>query len=143
MKKEVFKFEKYFEKSGIDDKEQLDYFGNIDDDTIDNDNFRKEIYTGTNMQITLMSLKPGEEIGEEVHEEGDQFFRIEQGSGILIIDGEEKEFKTNFGFTVTAGKNHNVINNGEEILKLYSIYAPPEHPKGTLHKTKDDDEHEH
>jgi mannose-6-phosphate isomerase-like protein (cupin superfamily) len=125
------------------EQEQVEYFANIDEDTVNNDNYRKEIYTGSQMQITLMSLEPGEEIGEEVHEEGDQFFRIEKGVGTLVIDGEEKEFETDFGFTVTAGKNHNIINTGKEVLKLYSIYAPPEHAKGTLHQTKDDDDHDH
>lgn len=137
----IKKFESFEEKD--QNEEVSEYFGNIDEDTVDNDNYRKEIYTGKKMQITLMSLKPGEEIGEEVHEEGDQFFRIEKGKGTLIIDGEEKEFDTDFGFTVTAGKSHNVVNTGDDILKLYSVYSPPEHERGTLHVTKEDDKHEH
>lgn len=143
MKSEIYKFDQYFENNNEDSEKEGEYFGNIDEDTVNNDNYRKEIYTGRQMQITLMSLQPNEEIGEEVHEDGDQFFRVEQGSGVLVIDGEEMEFDTDFGFTVTAGKSHNVINTGDEVLKLYSIYAPPEHPQGTLHKTKEDDNHEH
>lgn len=123
------------------DREPNEYFGNIDSDTISNENYRKVIYTGSNMQLVLMSIAPGEEIGSEVHEDGDQFFRIESGSGKLVIDDEEFDFEKDFAMTISAGKEHNVINTGEEDLKLYSVYAPPEHPEGIIEKDKSDDGH--
>lgn len=145
MKKNIKDFKMFLENRREDniEEESSEYFGNIDDDTISNENYRKVIYTGSNMQLVLMSIPPGEEIGSEVHEDGDQFFRIESGSGKLVLDGEEFDFESDFGMTISAGKEHNVINTGEEDLKVYSIYSPPEHPKGTLHKTKDDDDHGH
>lgn len=143
MIKNFSKFNEDVQEESQQELENNEYFANIDVETVENNNFRKEIYTGTQMQITLMSLEVGEEIGEEVHEKGDQFFRVESGKGTLVIDGEEKKFETDYGFTITAGKSHNVINTGDEILKVYSIYAPPEHERGTLHKTKEDDKHEH
>lgn len=145
MKNKIKNFKMFLENKREDniEEESNEYFGNIDKDTIDNNNYRKVIYTGSNMQLVLMSIPPGEEIGSEVHEDGDQFFRIESGSGKLVLDGEEFEFEKDFGMTISAGKEHNIINTGEEDLKVYSIYSPPEHPKGTLHKTKGDDDHDH
>jgi mannose-6-phosphate isomerase-like protein (cupin superfamily) len=127
-------------ESESENETKSEYFGNIDEDTVNNENYRKVIYTGNNMQLVLMSLKPGEEIGSEVHEDGDQFFRVESGKGTLVLDGEEFEFETDFGMTISAGKEHNIINSGDELLKVYSIYAPPEHPEGTIEKDKGDGE---
>ncbi|OGZ28956.1 MAG: hypothetical protein A2427_04595 [Candidatus Nealsonbacteria bacterium RIFOXYC1_FULL_40_7] len=83
-----------------------------------------------------MSLPPGEDIGAEVHADHDQFFRIDQGQAKFILDGQKIEATDGFAMVVPAGINHNVINTGSEDLKLYTIYSPPEHPDGTVHKTK-------
>ena len=135
------KFSNYIKENK--EEEIIEYFGNIEEDTTENENYRKVIYTGTRMQLVLMSIPAGEEIGSEVHEEGDQFFRIEKGEGVLVINGEEFKVYPEFGMTISAGKEHNVINTGEEDLKVYSIYSPPEHEEGTIHKTKDDDDEHH
>lgn len=121
------------------------YFDNIESATIQNTNFRKVLYTGKFSQLVAMSLKPGEEIGAEVHGDGDQFFRFESGTGQLIIDDNTYEVKADDAGIVPAGANHNVINTGTEDLKLYTIYSPAEHREGTVHATKADamadDEH--
>jgi mannose-6-phosphate isomerase-like protein (cupin superfamily) len=118
---------------------------NIEKDTVDNNNFRKVLYTGKNSQLVLMSLKPGEDIGEEIHKDTDQFFRIDEGSGKIIINGKEQKIKDGFAVVVPQGAKHNVINTGKEDLKIYTIYSPPHHQDGTIHKTKkdaeSDDEH--
>lgn len=113
---------------------------NIEHDTKENTNFRKAIYTGDYSQVTVMSLKPGEDIGSEVHSVGDQFIRIEQGKGKAVLDGTEYDVEDDFAIVVPAGVEHNVINTGNEDLKLYSIYSPAEHPAGTIHPTKADAE---
>jgi len=117
---------------------------NIEKLTIENEAFRKVIYTAANSQLVLMSLKPGEKIGEEVHDV-DQFFRIEKGGGTAIIDGTSYNLSDGSALVVPAGVKHNVINTGTDSLKLYTIYSPPHHKEGTVHKTKDealsDDEH--
>lgn len=119
------------------------FVGNIEKLTKENTYFRKVLFTGKYSQLVVMSLKPGEEIGEEVHESVDQFFRIEQGKAKVIIGSEEHEVKDDFAIIVPAGTKHNVINVGEENLKLYTIYSPPNHPEGTIHQTKAEaDEHE-
>ncbi|MFA5386376.1 MAG: cupin domain-containing protein [Candidatus Paceibacterota bacterium] len=116
------------------------YIENIENLTIQNDNFRKVLYTAKNCQLVLMSLKPGEEIGEEVHTL-DQFFRIEKGSGKAVLDDIEHEFSDGFAIIVPAGTNHNIINtSSEESLKLYTIYSPPNHKDGTIHQTKEEAE---
>jgi mannose-6-phosphate isomerase-like protein (cupin superfamily) len=112
------------------------YVANIEQETLVNEYFRKEIFTGEHLQITVMSLLPGEDIGSEVHATTDQFLRIEQGTGTAIINGQEYEVSDDFAITIPAGQEHNVINTGEIPLKLYSIYTPPEHPVGTIHKDK-------
>lgn len=113
------------------------FIGDIEKETLENSNFRKVIYTGKHAQLVLMSLAPGEEIGLEVHPEVDQFFRIEKGSAKVVIDGEEQVVGQDFAIVVPAGSEHNVINvSQEEELKLYTIYSPPNHPDGTIHKTK-------
>ncbi len=104
--------------------------------TEDNANFRQVLYTGHNLQLVLMSLNPGEEIGEEIHGDRDQFFRFETGRGEVWIDGVANQVKSDFGVIVPAGALHNVVNTGTEPLRLYTIYGPPEHVEGTVHRTK-------
>ena len=112
----------------------------IEKDTVANKNFRKVLYTGKNSQLVLMSLKPGEEIGSEVHKDTDQFFRVDAGSGKVIINGTETELKNGSAVVVPQGAEHNIINTGKNDLKLYSIYSPPHHENGTIHRTKEDAE---
>jgi mannose-6-phosphate isomerase-like protein (cupin superfamily) len=109
---------------------------NIEKLTTENDLFRKVLYTGQYMQLVLMSLKPGEEIGVEVHEDHDQFFRVEAGSGEVIIDGTTTPIQDDDAIIVPAGARHNVVNTGTEPLKLYTLYGPPEHREGVVHSTK-------
>lgn len=117
----------------------IGYVGNIEATTEQNSFFRQVIYTGKHAQLVVMCLKPGEEIGMEVHDTVDQFFRIEEGEGKVIMNGEENTFSNGFGIIVPAGTEHNVINTSQtEELKLYTIYSPPNHPDGTIHKTKED-----
>jgi mannose-6-phosphate isomerase-like protein (cupin superfamily) len=117
---------------------------NIEQETKKNKFFRKVLYTTKKSQLVLMSLKPGEEIGEEVHEL-DQFIRIEEGAGKVILDGAESVVEAEFAVTIPSGTKHNVINTGNIEMKLYTIYSPPEHRNGVVHKTKEeaeaDDEH--
>jgi mannose-6-phosphate isomerase-like protein (cupin superfamily) len=114
------------------------YVDNIEHLTKENDNFRKVLYTAKHSQLVLMSLKPGEDIGAEVHEELDQFFRVDAGKGKVVLDGVEHEIEDGFAVVVPAGMNHNVVNTGNEPLKLYTVYSPPEHRDGVVHTTKDD-----
>lgn len=115
------------------------YSSNIEEETINNTNFRKVLYTGKHMQLVVMSLKVGEDIGEEVHENVDQFFRIEKGECKVVIDGEEHMLNASMVAVVPAGSMHNVINTSQvEDLKLYTIYSPANHPEGTIHATKAD-----
>jgi mannose-6-phosphate isomerase-like protein (cupin superfamily) len=111
---------------------------NIERDTLKNRNFRKVIYTGKNSQLVLMSLKPKEEIGLETHPENDQFLRFEGGTGRVIVDDSKYTVKDGDAVVIPAGAKHNVINtSAEEELKIYTIYSPPHHKDGTLHKTKE------
>lgn len=112
----------------------------IERDTRQNDNFRKVIFTAPHSQLVLMSLKPGEEIGSEVHDNVDQFFRIEEGEGKVVIEGKETPISDGSAIVVPAGSRHNVINTGNGPLKLYTIYSPPNHPDGTIHRTKQEAE---
>ena len=115
------------------------YSSNIMDETINNTNFRKVLYTGQHMQLVVMSLKPGEDIGMEVHPNVDQFFRIEQGECKVVIDEEEHILTDDMVAIVPAGSMHNVINTSEtEDLKLYTIYSPANHPEGTIHATREE-----
>lgn len=110
---------------------------NIEEATIQNDNFRKVLFTAPHSQLVLMSLLPGEEIGMEVHQDVDQFFRFEAGQGKSILNGEETLFSANDVLMVPAGTNHNIINTSPtNSLKLYTLYSPANHPDGTIHKTK-------
>ncbi len=117
-------------------RSKVGYVDNIEDETMANENFRKVIYTGPNLQMVLMTLKPGEDIGSEVHEEHDQFFIVEDGEAKLLMDGEESTLVDDEVGIVPAGVEHNVINNGDVDLKLYTLYAPPEHPEGRVDETK-------
>ena len=113
------------------------YVGNIEEITEKNEYFRQVIFTASHSQLVVMLLKPGEDIGEEVHPNVDQFFRIEEGEGKVVIDGEEFAVFEGSAVVVPAGARHNVINTSQtEALKLYTIYSPPNHPDGTVHKTK-------
>lgn len=121
------------------------YVVNIEDLTKQNDKFRVAKWTGANLQMTVMSILPGSEVGLEVHDDHDQFLRIEQGiAKVEMGDSEDnlsfvKEAKDDDAIFVPAGQWHNITNVGDEPLKLYSIYAPPEHPRGTIHDTYEDD----
>ena len=119
------------------------YCDDIERATVANEDFRRVVYTGRNLQLVLMRLPPGCEIGEEVHEDRDQFFRIEQGEGLILIDGVENLVKEDFAVIVPAGARHNVINRGATALKLYTIYGPPEHRDGVIHTTRDQAERDH
>src|SRR5665647_86872 len=114
---------------------------NIEKDSLKNENFRKVVYSGNHLQVVLMSLKPGEDIGLETHVTTDQFFRFEGGKGKCIIDGNEYKVENGDAIVVPAGAKHNVINtdsvNG---LKMYTIYAPPQHKDGLINATKKDAE---
>lgn len=112
------------------------YTGNIEELTKNNSNFRQVLYTGKYMQLVVMKLNVGEEIGMETHPSVDQFFRIEVGQAKFIVDGEETEVTEEGVFIVPAGSEHNVINTGTSVLQLYTIYTPPNHPEGTIHATK-------
>ena len=109
---------------------------NIEQLTLANENFRKVLYTSTHMQLVLMSLLPGQEIGEEIHEENDQFFRFEQGTGKCIIDDNEYLVTDGDVIIIPSGAKHNVINTGTDALKMYTIYAPPHHKDGIVRATK-------
>jgi len=119
------------------------FIDNIEQLTEDNDAFRQVLYTGRNLQLVLMAMRPGEEIGEETHEDRDQFFRIEKGEGQIWIDGVATNVKADDGIIVPAGAKHNVVNNGSGPLKLYTIYGPPEHREGAVHATKADADADH
>ncbi len=115
----------------------MPYVQNLEKDTVDNENFRKVLSTTSKSQLVVMSLLPGEDIGEEVHDV-DQFIRIEQGKGRAILDGKEFEIEDDFAIVIASGTKHNIVNTGSEKMKLYTIYTPPEHKDGTIHKTKAD-----
>ncbi|MCC5910593.1 MAG: cupin domain-containing protein [Clostridiaceae bacterium] len=125
------------------------YVVNIEEATKQNDYYRIALWTGEYLQLTLMSINVGDDIGLEVHDDHDQFIRIEEGQGIVKM-GDRKDklhFQAkvydDYAIFIPAGKWHNLINTGCTPLKLYSIYAPPEHPRGTVHKTKEDAEEYH
>ena len=113
------------------------YNGNIEELTLQNDNFRKVLYTHTHSQLVLMSLQPNEDIGSEVHEDNDQFFRFESGEGRVVIDGNEYEVADGSAIVVPSGSEHNVINtSASEALKMYTIYSPAHHKDGVVRATK-------
>ncbi|HEY0165310.1 MAG TPA: cupin domain-containing protein [Sphingomicrobium sp.] len=119
------------------------YCDNIEQRTVENEDFRRVAYTGKHMQLVLMTLQPGDEIGEEVHESIDQFFRIEQGEGVITIDGVENRVSDDFAVIVPSGSRHNVINNSNKPLHLYSIYGPPEHKDQVVQSTKAEADERH
>lgn len=112
------------------------FIADIEELTEENTDFRRVLYTGKNLQLVLMALQPGEEIGEEVHEDRDQFFRIEEGQGHIVIDGQRTPVEEDVAVIVPAGARHNLINTGDEPLLLYTLYGPPEHRDGLVQKTK-------
>lgn len=111
---------------------------NIDKETINNTNYRKVLFTTDKLQLVLMNIQPGEEIGEEIHEDGDQFIRIEQGRCKVILNDEEYIAETDSGIIIKANVKHNIINIGTDELKIYSIYCPPEHKDGLIQVNKED-----
>ena len=127
-------------------KTKKGFVGKIEKETLKNKDFRRVLYTGKYSQLVLMSLKPGEEIGEEVHDDVDQFFRFEEGKGMVVIDDVEHEVKDGMAVVVPSGAKHNVINTSKKNdLRLYTIYSPPEHQDGVVRHTKQDamDNEEH
>lgn len=112
------------------------FVANIEEESLNNDNFRKVLFTAPHSQLVVMSVE--DEIGMEVHSNVDQFIRIEGGTAKAILDGEESELKDGSAVVIPAGTNHNIVNTGSEPLKLYTIYSPANHPEGTIHKTKQD-----
>lgn len=119
------------------------YIGNIEKETLENNDYRRVLYTSAYSQLVIMNVKPGDEIGEEVHGL-DQFIRIKQGAGKVVLDGVETAVEDDWAVVIPAGTVHNVINTSSDVdMKLYSVYAPPEHKDGTVHATKADEEEEH
>lgn len=114
------------------------FIGDVSQQAIANTNFRKVLETGNNTQVVLMNIKPGEDIGEEVHEDTDQVLYFVQGVGKAVLDGEERTFDNDDVFLVKAGTRHNFINTGDVDLKIITAYSPPHHPAGTIHKTKEE-----
>lgn len=104
--------------------------------TMRNTDFRRVLYTGKHLQLVLMALTPGEQIGEEVHVSHDQFFRVEEGAGTVVIDGRSRNVGKNDAIIVPAGARHNIVNIGAVPLKLYTVYGPPAHRDGTVRATK-------
>jgi mannose-6-phosphate isomerase-like protein (cupin superfamily) len=118
-------------------KKKKGFVGNIENETVKNSDFRQVLYTGKYSQLVLMSLKPGEEIGEETHGDVDQFFRFERGEGMVVIDGVNHPVKDGFAVIVPSGAKHNVINSSKKVdLRLYTIYSPPEHQDKVVRHTK-------
>lgn len=121
---------------------RLGWVGDIEGATVDNTNFREVVYTGRHIQLTVMSLRAGENIGWEMHDHLDQFLRVERGTGTLKLGrsadevAEEHSVSDDWAMIIPAGTWHDVVNNGDSDLKLYSIYGPPDHPEGTVHVTK-------
>lgn len=112
------------------------FVGDIEQLTEDNTDFRRVLYTGKHLQLVLMALQPGEDIGEEVHKDRDQFFRVEGGGGEILIDGTTTPVKSDDAMIVPAGARHNVRNTGDKPLLLYTLYGPPEHKDGIVRATK-------
>lgn len=119
------------------------YCDDIEKATLENEDFRRVLYTGEHLQLVLMTLQPGDEIGSEVHPDRDQFFRIEEGEGAVDIDGRENRVKDDFAVIVPAGARHNVRNTGAGPLRLYTVYGPPEHKDGVVQPTKQEADRRH
>ncbi len=118
------------------------YVSNIEELALANNDFRRVIYTDKNAQLVVMSLLPGEDIGEEVHDV-DQFLRVDSGSGVAILDGVSHEIKNGSAVVVPSGVTHNLINGQSGAMKLYTLYMPPHHKDGTVHVTKADAQADH
>ena len=118
------------------------FVADIEDLTEENSDFRRVLYTGKNLQLVLMAIQPGEDIGEETHIDHDQFFRVEKGQGEVWINGQRSKIKSDDAIVVPAGARHNIVNTGDKPLRLYTIYAPPQHHDGTVRATKADAEAE-
>ncbi len=117
------------------------YSVNIEAKTLENEDFRRVLFTAPHSQLVVMTLRPGEEIGLERHEDGDQFIRVEAGRGEAILDGERHALSDGVAVVIPAGAEHNVVNTStSEPLRLYTVYSPPEHPDGTVHRTKQEAE---
>lgn len=116
---------------------------NIEQRTVENGDFRRVLYTGQHLQLVLMTLQSGEEIGEEVHADRDQFFRFEEGIGVVDIDGVENRIEDDFAVIVPAGARHNVRNTSSEPLRFYTLYGPPEHKDGIVQSTRRDAQERH
>jgi mannose-6-phosphate isomerase-like protein (cupin superfamily) len=115
------------------------YIDNIEEKTLENENYREVLYTGPKLQLVVMALEPGDEIGEEIHDDHDQFIRFEEGEGEVILDGEPRRVGDGDAVVIPAGTKHNVVNvSSDAKLKLYTLYAPPEHEPGTIHPRKRD-----
>lgn len=114
------------------------YAENIEQKTLENKDYRRVVFTGKNSQLVLMNIQPGDEIGTEIHETHDQFFRVEAGQAKFTVNGDVFTGEDGFAVVVPAGVEHNVVNSGTEELKLYTIYSPAEHQEGTVHQTKSD-----
>ena len=119
------------------------YCGNIEQQTVENEDFRRVLYTGEHLQLVLMTLQPGEEIGEEVHPDRDQFFRIEEGEGAIDIDGRENKVEDDIAVIVPAGARHNVRNTSNAPLRFYTLYGPPEHKDKVVQSTKEEADKRH
>ena len=118
------------------------YTTDIERDTLANEDFRRVLHTGQHLQLVLMTLKPGEDLGSETHAEHDQFIRIEAGTGVAVLGGKDVPLADGVIVIIPAGVEHNVKNTSADApLKLYTLYAPPEHPDGTVHRTKQDADH--
>lgn len=118
------------------------YIVHIEKETLENTDYRKVLYTTHKSQLVVMNIKPGDEIGEEVHKL-DQFIRVEEGECTVLLNGEENLLQADHAVVIPEGVSHNVINTGSTDLKIYSIYTPPEHKDGTVHKTKEEEQEEH
>jgi mannose-6-phosphate isomerase-like protein (cupin superfamily) len=112
------------------------YSIDIEEKTLKNNYFREVLYTAPHSQLVVMTLQPGEEIGLETHDGIDQFIRVESGSGFAVLNGQRHKLADGIAVVIPSGTEHNVVNDSKEPLRLYTLYTPPEHPDGTVHKTK-------
>jgi len=144
-----YDYNKDFSRIHLRDYGPEPFVVDIEDATEENDTFRTALWTGNHLQVTLMSIDVGEDIGLEVHSDLDQFIRIEDGEGLVMMGPSrdnlnfQARVKDDYAFIIPAGTWHNLINTGHKPIKLYSIYAPPEHPFGTVHRTKAEAAEEH
>lgn len=113
---------------------------NIEQDTIENSDFRKVLYTANHVQLVLMSIEPSSDIGVETHTDLDQFIRVESGAGYVMMNGVKSSISAGFALIIPAGTEHNIVNTGDKPLKIYTVYAPPNHQKDVVHRTKADAE---